>query len=346
MNRLNWILIAVAVVQIPLILFMHTRDDRFEIRKSEALLAGYDAAGVTVLKLYDTPDKETGDEKLALEFTKRGDDDWVVTSHDEFPAKATKLKEVLGSLGTMKSRGPIATSASTHNKFKVADKAYEKKVSVTSGGTEHVLYVGTSPKHRQVHVRLAGDKNTHAVSIGDIPVAFADWVDTKYMDIPKTDPVAIHIENKNGTFLFARSGTEWTLKSISGGADVTKADGAKIVPIVDKALKVTLKEAAGIEAKPKYGLDTPQATIRITIEKPAPAAPAGGDGDAGVSASEPESEVRTVEIGSEHDSAYYVRVSGQRHIVSVAKFGLDPIVNLKAADLFKDEKADKPAKKP
>jgi hypothetical protein len=122
LTRVHKILIGLLVVQVLLVGLTLLRDDAPEVVKDTPLLAGFDHAKVTRVRLF-----ASGAEKPGVDLVKKGPT-WVVASHSDYPADAAKVKGLLEPLAKLAAGEPIATSATRHKQLRVADRDFDRKI--------------------------------------------------------------------------------------------------------------------------------------------------------------------------------------------------------------------------
>ncbi|HEX3481418.1 MAG TPA: DUF4340 domain-containing protein [Kofleriaceae bacterium] len=193
LTRFHKILIAALAVQLVLAVIVLTRGDDSAALKEHPIIAGFDAAKVTELKVSGKPagatDAAKPDAGKPIDLVKR-DKDWVLASGFDFPVEQKKVDDVLSPIAKLSAAAPIATQAARHKQLHVADDDFERKLVISAGGKDITLFVGGSAGARRTAVRLGGDDKVYAVtglnaySIGSEPRL---WIDTAYVKIPRDD---------------------------------------------------------------------------------------------------------------------------------------------------------------
>ena len=118
----------------------------------------------------------------------RRDKQWVLPERDGFPVDGERVQKLLERLAALEQNWPIATSGAAWARFKVAESAFERKLSLLDG--ERVvaeLYLGTSPSFRQVHARPAGSDAVYAIEfdLWELGTAVGDWLAPDVLRIPE-----------------------------------------------------------------------------------------------------------------------------------------------------------------
>jgi hypothetical protein len=116
-------------------------------------------------------------EPMLVKKTKKG---WIIPSLGELPAAEHKVTGLLTKLEGLQKGLPVATSEQALKRFKVADQAFERKLTLEQGGSAPaILYLGDSPGFRQLFARADGDGAVYDVELGlfDVPDKADNWSD-------------------------------------------------------------------------------------------------------------------------------------------------------------------------
>ena len=99
---------------------------------------------------------------------------------DGIPADASKVDEVLAKLAEGDAGWPVASSASTAERFEVAEENHQRRLMLKSGDeTIADVYLGTSPGYRKTHARRQGDDDVYAITFSNYEAGAkpGDWLD-------------------------------------------------------------------------------------------------------------------------------------------------------------------------
>ena len=144
------ILGALLTLQLALAVSLNLGRDRHRAFEPEEKLLNVDAGEADTIRI----DGGEG-EHVTLE---RQEDEWRLPELSGFPANQASVERLLGRLTDLDKGWPVATTGSASRRFKVADSAFERKLTLSKGDeTLAALFVGTSPGFRKVHVRLPGE---------------------------------------------------------------------------------------------------------------------------------------------------------------------------------------------
>lgn len=113
----------------------------------------------------------------SVEIVKTGDA-WQLP--DGVPADAAKVQEVLDKLDDVSGTWPVASSASTAERFEVTEDNHQRHLQLKAGDeTVADIYLGTSPGYRKAHARRSDDDDIYAIGFSNYEagVKASDWLD-------------------------------------------------------------------------------------------------------------------------------------------------------------------------
>ncbi len=144
---------------------------------------------------------------------------WELPALSGLPASRSRVATALGELAGIRTDWPVASTASSHDRFEVGEEGFQRRVRLYRG-EEGVadFYLGTSPGLRQVHLRRSGEEPVYAVRLNanDLPARDIDWLDKSLLACP--DPV--RIEGPDYVLREAEAEEEsWVLESGEGSGD-------------------------------------------------------------------------------------------------------------------------------
>lgn len=108
------------------------------------------------------------------------DGQWRLPEYHQLPADQATVKKALQALADTHSSWPVATTKSSHERFKVADDKYQIRITLASGDKKRgAIYLGTSPGFRQIHVRKAGQDAVYNVKLNSYDYSTSNkyWLD-------------------------------------------------------------------------------------------------------------------------------------------------------------------------
>lgn len=313
MNRRNQILSFVLAVQLVIGLVLFIPRGGEESAAAAALLDGYDAASVEEITIQDS-------EAAQVRLLKAPDNTWVLPDYDNYPVDTARVQTLLDKLAVLKSDRLIAQNSASHNRLKVSEKEFERRVTLKVGDETQVLYIGSSGGANAVHMRAEGSDNvylTSGLASWEANAGVSSWIDTQYFNAVSSEVVALTLENSNGVFEFRKDGENWTLADLAEG-ETFNAEAFNT--FLQRATSIRMTEPISREVDDAFGMDTPQAVITLTVQPPAlPEEEATDEAteNAPVEAAEPAT--YTLTIGAEQDDSSYVMLaSSQVYYVKVS----------------------------
>ena len=222
-------------------------------------LLAFDPQSVEVLRI----DGKTDTGQAAIALTRSGQD-WVLKDLGDFPADGTKIEALLNKLADLKRPLPVATSAESLKRHKVADDEYERRVVLESGGKPVVaLLLGDSPGFRRQLARPAGESAVYDLDLAlhDVGNRPDDWLakDRLQIDQQSVEGIAAKdwelIKSKEG-WRFAES-----------GAPTDKApDPAAVVNLLGRLGNLSYRGVLGVEDKPDYNQSNPVMELKLKLK--------------------------------------------------------------------------------
>ena len=121
----------------------------------------------------------------------KADDTWQLP--DGLPADASKVESVVEKLAGAAGGWPVASRASTAERFEVSEDNHQRHLTLRAG--EEVvadIYLGTSPGYRKAHARRVDDDDIYAIPFSNYEagVEASDWLDKSLLQ-PKGALAAI-----------------------------------------------------------------------------------------------------------------------------------------------------------
>lgn len=274
MTKLNKILLGAVVLQVLLLVFVYTRADTVTMSTMQPVLPGFDSAQVTRIQVFDKNADAVG-----ADLVKTGET-WTVANAFGYPVDATKINDLLQKLAGMKARTPIATSPVRHQQLGVADKAFEKKLVITTGKGDTTILVGTQAEGRTTAVRVAGNAKVYGITNLSPWAVNADparWINTEYLALDKEQIQKVAIDAKGATTELERTATGWQLDAtglpIALGPGET-LDAQAIDTLVGHVATIRITKPGD----PKQDATAPLATVSVWIAPADATIPGGGSG--------------------------------------------------------------------
>ena len=217
MTRFNRILAGIFTLQIIVAVGIYVGSQQPSADQIQTALLTVEQKQINRIVIDDGKGKQT--------VLSQQDGHWQLPEYYNLPADQGKVEQALATLGSTKSGWPVATTASSRERFEVSDDHYQTRVTLANGDTDlETLYLGTSPGFRQLHLRRSGDDDVYAVKLNnyDFPAANDKWLDKTLLQ-PKGEIA----ELQGPDFDVAKQGDDWKLAGDTG--EVVKDEVEKLV---------------------------------------------------------------------------------------------------------------------
>jgi len=255
------ILMGLLVLQAALIAFVY-RPGQDQAPPSVALMAAVDVQAITSMKITD----ENGHSVI---IQKQGTD-WIV-GKDKFPADKTSLEEIFKRIAGLESARLVSRTKSSHNRLKVGEALFNRKVVLGSDKGDFTFFMGTAPSSKSVHLRVSGQNEVYQVSgiaAWELQADAESWWQPNYVQLDPESIQAITITNTNGTFSLQRNdGRKWRFETDISG----ELDQDKVAALLDTVAKIPvaayLPKDFSIETSPvctiQYQVDGKSISLQI-----------------------------------------------------------------------------------
>lgn len=303
MNRRNWLLVAALVLQLAVVAVVFWPRGAAG-GEGAALFPEAEPGQVMALTI-------TGADGTAVEL-RNSEGSWVLPEAGDFPAKQDTVTALISDVLTIETDRLVTQTGSSHKRLKVAEDDYERLVELTlADGTEHRLFLGSSPSFGVTHVRADDQDEVYLASLAsqDAGAEMRNWIDTNYVSIPEDEVVGLTLENSHGRFEFTKddAGT-WTLAGLEPGETL---DEGTVSLLVTRARSVTMLRPLGTEEEAAYGLAQPSAVVTVLTRNEE-------EGE--------KSYTLTVGAKDSGDSSYVVKSSESPYYVRVAEYSVKELV--------------------
>ena len=277
MRRWIPILAIVLGLQVALAIALGTRGDRLAPVHSDAALVAADLKTVDRVVL-DGPataeapaDKASAPATGRVEIVKR-EGRWVLPGYHDAPADAARLQALLDRLTSTPRGFPVAKTPDARERFKVADKDYERRLVASVGDKPAaVVYVGAAQGLRKSTARTAQDDVVYAVDLPlqDLATAPGEWLDAGMLkpDVPGLSEIVIAARDRPPLTL-TRTAPSTATKDKPEEATAWQGTGLPTDKRVDPKLATALTDAmAGIKVNAVLGTEarsewqTPELTL-------------------------------------------------------------------------------------
>lgn len=175
-NKISFYLIGLLFIQVALIGYGYW-----------ASSSAYNQREVVKLIPLGTENKSVGVDKIIIS-NSSGDsatlvkvgDQWQLPELKNLAVDATKITTTLDKLKSVKLTWPVATTESSHTRFKVAKDDFVQRVKLFTGETVvREFFLGNSPGLKKIHARLNQEEEVYAIKLhaSDILENDIGWLD-------------------------------------------------------------------------------------------------------------------------------------------------------------------------
>nr|MBF0220852.1 DUF4340 domain-containing protein [Desulfobulbaceae bacterium] len=263
MNKKNsiTILVVLLLIQAALIVYLY-RPGQKQSAPSVSLLSTVESQAVSSLAITDENDS-------TIIMKKKGEA-WFV-GEEQFPADSASVESIIQKISGLESARLVSRTKSSHNRLKVGDAVFNRKVVLGSDKGDSIFFMGTAPSSKSVHLRVSGHNEVYQVagiSAWELQAERDSWWQTKYVTLEPEAINALTITNTHGTISLKRSDDEkWQFGGeLSGELDQQKA-AALIGSISNISISEYLKKDFSIDTKPACRIEyrTDKGTISLQI---------------------------------------------------------------------------------
>jgi hypothetical protein len=241
---------------------------------------------------------------------------WVLPNADNYPAEEDTVTPVIDKLVNLQSSTVVARTDASQAQLQVTEDTYQRRLDFeTQAGDTYTVYLGSAPRYTATNFRVDGSPEiylTTELTTWEINTAVSGWIDTSYVSIDESTVTGAVLQNANGTFAFAKDGSDWTLADLQ--PDETVAAG-KTSAIVRNASSLTMLAPLSQSEDPSYGMDSPNAVVTLQT-------------DDGVT------HMLTVGASLDDGSSYVVKSSDSPYYVSVSKANVSAMVENARTDFL------------
>jgi hypothetical protein len=163
----------------------------------------------------------------------RTDDGWRV---GDLPADQTRIQGVIDDLLGGSVTWPVATSASSQERFEVTSDKFQRHLTFSAG--EQLLaelYLGSSPGFRRIHARSEDSDDVFSIdfAVHEVPVNADDWLDKKLLHADGVSAVALE-----GSWRLEKTDDVWRVDGQAADEDaarrlVERIEGLSVLGLYD-----------------------------------------------------------------------------------------------------------------
>jgi hypothetical protein len=298
---------ALLVFQLVLALFLDMQSVSLSPAAAQGPLLKFNQTEVSRIRI-----TSGGEQSVVLEKTAKG---WRIPTLWDFPAAEFRVTDLLRKLAGLQKGLPVATSQSALKRFKVADDAFERRVTLEGDqGPLATLYLGESPGFRRDFVRVGNDKAVYEADLAlfDVSDKAEDWSDRNALHLKEKDVQRIELP---GIVLARDEKGAWKLAGLAAGQTL---DQLAVDDLVRKVSDLNFLSVLGKQDKPEYKQQKPVLQYKVQL------------------ASDETVTYRISKAGKGDE--YVLKASNSPYYFGASKYTLDALTDIKRASLIKAEK--------
>jgi hypothetical protein len=220
MSRLNKILVGIFAGQLLLTSVIYFGGHSAAAQQTQTALLTTPAEQIDRITI------DNGDGKQTVLSKVNGQ--WQLPDYHKLPASQDTVQQALSALAATRVGWPVATTASSQERFKVSDEHYQTRITLAQGDDVAAkIYLGTSPGFRQLHVRKEGQDAVYSVKLNsyDYPSNDKYWLDHGLLR-PRGDVASL----QGPDYTLSKQGADW--HSGDGKTQVVKEQADKLLSAI------------------------------------------------------------------------------------------------------------------
>ena len=210
MTRKNiQVLAAVVVALVLLLVVLDTGDDRDADTGTRPLLAGFETHANDARRIHVQHPEAEG-------FTlQRGEDGWVVSARDAYPADVATLRQLIIALADAGIVEDKTSNPDFYERLAVDDPedgGSGTKIEIAGEGFSYSVILGNTAQRNFRYARLPDQATSHLIDRNpDVPENVEDWLVPEVLDVPADRIRSVSIAHADGeTIAVAKADEELT----------------------------------------------------------------------------------------------------------------------------------------
>ncbi|QOL25083.1 DUF4340 domain-containing protein [Thalassotalea sp. LPB0316] len=238
MERNITALVALLLCQLAIAGLIYIQDTGdFKDKSSLQLIANSDSQ-LQQLEITD------GEQSLTLE---RAESGWFLQGYPKVKLDQSKVALVTQELLATKLAWPIARSATSHQRFNLADDSFDKRLTFTnSQGEQSVVLFGDSPSFKQLYVRNQDHDEIYNIKFAgyQVTVDADDWLDKHQLAIDSISTI------EHSLVSVSKVDEQWQLAGSSILNEQQQIDSQAIEDFVNQLTSLTVSGLATTDLTP------------------------------------------------------------------------------------------------
>ncbi|ALO42664.1 DUF4340 domain-containing protein [Pseudoalteromonas phenolica] len=285
---------------------------------------------------------QEGDNDKPLTLVKNGES-WHLAEYPNLPLLDYKVSALTDTLINSKVNWPVSSSQASHERFKVADDNFEKRITYKLGDDEVDILLGESPSFKKLYARNGDNNDVFTIEFSgyQLSVDKNDWLNKSLLSVKDIS----EISQAGLAFEKAQVKQDADLDERTESVKNTSADKSAVLPDIIKAnasSKTRVETIWQVKAPAKLPEGQTLDTERIdelleqfsslTVTAIAEQEIAFSEIEK-LSVKDADGKQFDFEF-AEHEDSYYVKRSDFAPWFSLGKAQFDNLANIKANDFF------------
>lgn len=168
---------------------------------------------------------------------------WQLPELLQLPVDTQKLDDLLQKLDGTKLTWPVTTTASSHERFEVAEAKFQRRIELFQGENKKAdIWLGTSPGFKKIHLRREGENQVYAVELTAFEFALEakDWLQTDLLAVK--DPAAV----KGADYQLQKTGNDWSFVGFDSADSTEKVNAAKATELANAFASLQVQEPVSV----------------------------------------------------------------------------------------------------
>ncbi len=154
-------------------------------------------------------------------------DSWILPEEKNVPADGARIASLMRRIENIAPGFPVARKENSQDQLKVSQENFQRRITLSAGDEDTVLYLGTSSGLRESHIRLDGEVETFTSRLNSyqVPVNRGDWIDKWQISLENISRV------EGGDMVLVKQDDNWRIDGME--YDEAEAITDRIVDVVE-----------------------------------------------------------------------------------------------------------------
>ncbi len=257
-KQTNTLLFIFLVIQLAVVAYVF-RPTPQNTQSSGPLLQNFQDEKITAIAITDN-------ENQSITLNK-SQNNWEINRQEQgyppLPADNDKVQTLLEKVAALSRSRVVTRTPASHNRLKVGS-VFNRKIEFKAGeDKQSVLFLGSSPNYKSLHVRLDGEDEVYLdkdLSIWEAPTAKESWWRTQYIGIDPEILTGLELTNGSGPIKLRKN--DEGLWHLAGKTTKEKLDQVKVDALINDLAHLTIQKY--LPADYKAPAEEPIATAILT----------------------------------------------------------------------------------